>query len=207
MLFSTQVRLGHAQMGDAHSFTPVVQGAVADFYATLGHPGSWPANWVFALRHGVTPDRFDELYGRVPRDRLAMRVGSPEEGAALGRGWSRVEEGETGRWAEGEDATLLPTLTAPADRTLRLRGAAARHPGGLAQIVEVEVNGQRGRSGHADPRGAILGGAGPRGPLAAGPQRDPLPRGVAPVEEGSLGGRSAAVRRLAAGGDHDRARP
>jgi hypothetical protein len=143
VLFSTQVRLGHAQMGDAHRFTPVVQGAVADFYATLGHPGSWPANWVFALRYGVTPDRFDEIYGRVPRDRLAMRVGSAEEGAALGRGWSRVEEGETGRWAEGEDATLLPTLTGPADRTLRLRGAAARHPGGLPQIVEVEVNGQQ----------------------------------------------------------------
>src|SRR4029079_16028715 len=35
----------------------------------LGAPTSWPANWVFALRHGVGPARFDLVEGKaVPRD-------------------------------------------------------------------------------------------------------------------------------------------
>jgi len=143
VLFSGQLRSGRVEPGDAISFLTVAQGAAADLHETLGYPGSWPANWVFAWKHGVSPGRFDELFGRSPRHGWALRIGSPEDAAVLGRGWSRVEEGETGRWAESEDATLLFTLTAPADRRLSLRGAAARNPGGLAQIVEVEVNGPR----------------------------------------------------------------
>ena len=143
VLFSEQVQRGRVDNGDAVSFLPVVQGSAADFHRTLGHPGSWPANWVFAWKYGVSPGRFDDLFGRLPRHSWGLRIGSPEDAAVLGRGWSRVEEGESGRWAEGEDATLLFTLTAaPVDRKLRLRGAAARDPGARAQSVWVEVNGQ-----------------------------------------------------------------
>lgn len=153
ILFSQQVQRGRVLPGDAVSFLTVVQGSAVDFYRTLGHPGSWPANWVFAWRHGVSPGRFDDLFGRTPRHGWGLRIGSPEDAAVLGRGWSRAEEGETGRWAVGEDATLLPTLTDPVDRRLRLRGAAARDPGARAQSVWVEVNGRAAGSLSLTPGG------------------------------------------------------
>jgi hypothetical protein len=142
VLFSAQMRKGRVEPGDATSFLAVGQGAAADFHEALGHPGSWPANWVFAWKHGVSPGRFDELYGRVPRDAWVVRLGTPEDGAILGRGWSRPLAGPAGRWAEADETTLLVTLTAPADRWLRLRGAAARHPEGREQVVRVEVGGR-----------------------------------------------------------------
>jgi hypothetical protein len=140
VLFSAQMRKGRVEPGDAMSFLAVAQGALADVHDALGHPGSWPASWAFAWKHGVSPGRFDELYGRVPRDRWVVRVGTPEDAAVLGRGWSRPAE-PGGRWAQQDEATLLVTLVGPADRSLRLRGAAARHPGGREQDVAVEVNG------------------------------------------------------------------
>ncbi len=141
VLFSEQVQRGRVLPGDALSFLTVVQGAADDFHRTLGHPGSWPANWAFAWKHGVSPGRFDELYGRMPRPAWALHIGSPEDSAVLGRGWSRAQEAVAGRWAEGEDATLLFVLTPPVRRTLRLQGVAVRHPGARAQTVWVEVNG------------------------------------------------------------------
>jgi hypothetical protein len=119
-----------------------MQGAVGDFYRAAGHPGSWPANWVFAARFGVTPDRFDELFGRVPRESVVVRIGSPADGAVLGRGWSRPGPGGLGRWAEEDEVTLLVTLATPASRWLRLRATSARHPEGREQAVEVLVNGR-----------------------------------------------------------------
>jgi len=142
VLFSEQVRQGRVEAGDALSFLTLAQGSAADFHEALGHPGSWPANWVFAWKHGVSPGRFDDLFGRLPRHGWALRMGSPEDAAVLGRGWSRVEEGGAGRWAQGEEATLLFTLTTPVDRRLRLRGMAPRDPGARTQSVWVEVNGE-----------------------------------------------------------------
>jgi hypothetical protein len=70
-------------------------------------------------------------------------VGSAEDGTVMGRGWSRpTRGGPLARWAEEDETTLLVTLTAPADRRLRLRAAAARHPEGRAQEVSVAVNGR-----------------------------------------------------------------
>ena len=153
VLFSHQMQRGRVQPGDATSFLTVAQGAAADFHEALGHPGSWPANWVFAWKHGVSPGRFDDLFGRLPKDGWILRIGSPDDAVALGRGWSRPEEGGAGRWAQGEDATLLFTLTDPADRRLRLRGAAARDPAARAQWVWVEVNGRAAGSLSLTPEG------------------------------------------------------
>ena len=61
--------------GDAPSFLSVVQGAAFDLHQALGHPGSWPANWIFAWKHGVSPGRFDDLFGRSPRHALGAEDG------------------------------------------------------------------------------------------------------------------------------------
>jgi hypothetical protein len=153
VLFSEQVQRGRVIPGNASSFLTVVQGSAADLHRALGHPGSWPANWLFAWKHGVSPGRFDDLFGRVPRPAWVLGIGTPEDAAVLGRGWSRVEEGAPGRWALGEDATLFFTLTAPVDRRLRLRGAAPRDPGARTQTVWVEVNGRTAGSLSLTPEG------------------------------------------------------
>jgi hypothetical protein len=153
VLFSEQVQRGRVLPGDSASFLTAVSGAAEDFHRALGHPGSWPANWAFAWEHGVSPGRFDDLYGRRPRNAWSLRIGSPEDAAVVGRGWSRAEEGGAGRWAEGEDATLLLTLTPPVDRRLRLRGASARSPDARTQSVSVEVNGRRTGSLSLTPEG------------------------------------------------------
>jgi hypothetical protein len=153
VLFSHQVQRGRAMPGDASSFLTVVQGAAFDFHQALGHPGSWPANWIFAWKHGVSPGRFDDLFGRSPRHAWELRMGAPEDAAVLGRGWFRAEAGETGRWAVGEDATLLFTLTTPVDRRLRLRGTASRDAGARKQLVWVEVNGRAAGSLSLTPAG------------------------------------------------------
>lgn len=158
VLFSRQVQLGRVERGDAVSFVAVARGAATDFHAVVGHPGSWPASWIFAWRHGVSPGRFDELYGRAPRASWNVRVGSPEDAAVMGRGWSRPVASEAGgRWAEEDEATLLVTLTAPADRRLRLRGEAPRHPEGREQVVAVQVNGHPAGRFRLTPEGTSWG--------------------------------------------------
>ncbi len=39
------------------------RGASEDWFKRVGNPLSFPANWAFALRYGVDPDRYDKLYG------------------------------------------------------------------------------------------------------------------------------------------------
>ena len=141
---SSQHRWGAIRPSNTISFTRAMQGVVADVYGLVGHPPSWPANWLFAARHGVGPDRFDDLFGQVPRRQWEVRLGTPEDAGVRGRGWSRPygESLDLQRWAQGPDATLLFALPAPVDRRLVLHAAAARHPEGRDQGLVVEVNGQ-----------------------------------------------------------------
>ena len=173
---ATQVQRGRVMPGDASSFLTVVQGAASDFHETLGHPGSWPANWVFAWKHGVSPGRFDELFGRVPRhawvltDRLARRRGRPRARVVPGRGGGDRALGRgRGRHAPLHAHHPRRPEAAPAGRGRP--GPRRAHP--------VRVGGgerARRREPVPDPRGAGLGGRRARGGLASGPQRDPLPR-------------------------------
>ena len=145
VLLSRAVSRGALPPDDAVSFTEAAQAVAEDFHAAVGHPPSWPANWLFAWRRGVNPDRFDELYGRIPRPRWLVRAGLPVEKAVLGRGWQAEATADPPaglRWALGRDATLLFTLTSPVARRLGLRAVAPPHPQGLDQGLVVEVNGK-----------------------------------------------------------------
>jgi hypothetical protein len=142
--WSRRVRTGEIPQGDARSFAAAAGHAVGDLYETLGHPFSWPAPWLFAWRHDVSPGRFDTLFGRVPRPSWSVRIGWAEDAAVLGRGWSPpAEEAGVGpfRWAIGPDSTLLVTLTAPETRVLVFSAAATRSPSEASQAVDLRVNG------------------------------------------------------------------
>jgi len=144
MTWSRHVRTGAIPQADARSFAAAAGHAVGGLYETLGHPFSWPAPWLFAWRHGVSPERFDTLFGRAPRPSWDVRIGSAEDSAVLGRGWSPPSEDESGgrfRWAIGRKSTLLVTLTAPEARVLVFGATGSRSPTGTPQAVDLHVNG------------------------------------------------------------------
>jgi hypothetical protein len=140
-----QVRTGAIPRGDASSFVATAGSAIAGLYESLGHPFSWPAPWWFAWRHDVGQERFDTLFGRVPRPSWEVRIGSVEDEVVLGRGWSRPA-GDAGgsrfRWSIGPRSTLLVTLTAPEPRILVFGAAGSQSPSGALQTIDVYVNGK-----------------------------------------------------------------
>jgi hypothetical protein len=92
---------------------------VAILSALLGSPVAWPANWLFALRHGLPAERYDLLAGKrlaiAPDGVRAIEVGDlPQDTALLLEGWSvRHPCGEgTCRDLEGT-ARLVAPLEAP----------------------------------------------------------------------------------------------
>ena len=93
-----------------------------------GTPTAWPANWIFALRHGVGPERFDAAVGKdVPRaagGAAVLDVGRAElDQALLLEGWSvRHPCGpEVCRAIDGRARALLPFAGGPA--TVRVRAS------------------------------------------------------------------------------------
>lgn len=142
--WSRHVRTGAIPQADARSFADAAGHAVGGLYETVGHPFSWPAPWLFAWRHGVGPERFDTLFGRIPRTAWVVRIGSEEDAAVLGRGWSPPDEDAGGgrfRRATGPESTLLVTLTAPETRALGLGLAADGNAAG-PRAVDLLVNGR-----------------------------------------------------------------
>ena len=111
------------------SFAEVDGHTAALVAGRLGAPTSWPANWVFALRHGVGPARFDLVEGKaVPRDAggaAVVDVGLVDlDEALLLEGWSvrhPCGAGAVCRAVEGRARALLPVDGGAA--LLRVRAA------------------------------------------------------------------------------------
>jgi hypothetical protein len=141
--WSHQTWIGRIPRGDAVSFAEAGSGALESVHGVLGHPFSWPMPWLFAWRYGVAPGQADTLFGRVPRDRWDLRIGSAEDAAILGRGWSRPAEDDTGapfRWSLGPVSTILVTLTAPEARVLAFSATGVRSPTDFPQALDLYVN-------------------------------------------------------------------
>jgi len=112
----------------------------------FGHPFSYPANLVYALREGVAPFRYDRLafpmledaerpYGRVD-------VGLHDE-AYLGDGWYQADkhpDGTTLRWSRATAEVLLP-LHHPAPLIVQLRVQPFAYPGASLNLA-VRINGR-----------------------------------------------------------------
>ena len=101
-----------------------------DYYDRLGFPGAWPANWLFARRFEVSPEKFDRLFGHIGFGNFRL----PMDGAAdayLGRGWSVSESDPRGapfRWALGEESTVLVPLKAAHRYVLSVQGGLFLEP-------------------------------------------------------------------------------
>lgn len=146
MLLSGQLKRGEIPEMATFAFSDAASRAARRTYRTLGHPGSVPANWIFAWRYGVSPDRFDTIYGHREFHNLTIDVGASGDTHFVGRGWSEPEstsDGSTFRWSSGPESSFLLYLFEPYDYRLALMGEPSRHPKGSSQVILVNVNGQK----------------------------------------------------------------
>jgi hypothetical protein len=145
LLLAGQIRRGEVPLDGTFSFSDVAARAARRLYGTVGHPPSFPATWVFALRYGVPPDRFDALVGREPIEEPVIRMGAEADAPFVGRGWSIAEsppEVAPFRWSMGNESTVLVVLGPPRDYVVTARCAAAPHPRNSPQRVVVQINGR-----------------------------------------------------------------
>jgi hypothetical protein len=142
-LFMHQYRDGSVPRDDTVAFPEVAAGSARLLAAGVGSPNAWPANWLFARRHGLPAARYDLMAGKeLPARgaRLELDVGRLDlDDALLAEGWSVRHPcgGEVCRAVEGEARAFLPL---PDGRWAAL--AVAASGGGLA----VRVNGREAGS-------------------------------------------------------------
>jgi hypothetical protein len=149
LLLAEQVRRREIPRDDTFAFSEAAARATRRAYQSVGHLPAAPAPWIFAWTYGVSPDRFDLVFGREPTARVNIAMGTPADEPFLGRGWSYPESGPDGkpfRWSDGSESTLLLSLADPREYRLAFRGEPSRHPAGLPQTVAVKVNGRAVRA-------------------------------------------------------------
>ena len=137
---------GALQLEAPNALGAVAGRQAATLHRWLGHPFSYPANLVFALRNGVTPAQADLLwptrflgdplcpYGRVD-------LGGDDELAIL-EGWHRPERdgSTTFRWASREAAVRI-ALDHPARLRVQVKGQAFMFADAPPQALTLTVNG------------------------------------------------------------------
>lgn len=133
---------------------PNAFGAIAGRQATtlhrwLGHPFSYPANLIFALRNGITPAEADLLWptrflGDPLRPYGRVDLGGDDELAVL-EGWHRPERdgSTTYRWASREAAVRI-ALDHPASLRVQVKGQAFMFADAPPQALTLTVNGVAG---------------------------------------------------------------
>jgi hypothetical protein len=124
LLFMEQYRREVIPRDDTVSFPRIAQ-ANADLLADLtGTPLAWPANWIYALRHGMPPARYDGMVGKYLFYRQGNLNGLVDLGddrvdpRLLGEGWTmRLPCGEGEKVCRGIKgrARLFAPLDVPED--------------------------------------------------------------------------------------------
>lgn len=111
---------------DTVSFSHLARANTQAFSDAVGFPTTWPASWIFALRHQRPPSQFDLLVGRYlfhMQNNLGgvIDLGVPGDEAMLGEGFAGREThaGRSTRRLRGR-ARLFATLNHPEDLELRL---------------------------------------------------------------------------------------
>jgi hypothetical protein len=132
-LLMEQYRRGAIPRDDTVSFARVAENS-ADLLATaVGSPVAWPANWIFSLRHGLPPDRYDLMVGKYlffMQNSLGgvIEVGGDgdQDAAVLADGWGvRAPCGDgVCRAVEGR-ARLFAGLDAPEMLDVAVRASGA----------------------------------------------------------------------------------
>lgn len=123
-----------------------LRGMASLVYGTIGNPFQFPANAVFALRHGVDIRRYDQVVGNypfvppwnalsdaeMPRHKGTLRIGSGGNDPLIVAGFSRAATADRPfRWTTEPTATVLVPNLLPYGQRLWLWLA----PGGATHVV------------------------------------------------------------------------
>jgi hypothetical protein len=132
---------GTLRIGEAVSFGTIGAAQARTLHGWIGHPFSMPANAAFAIRHGVSPSRFDEIgvADYDPARPLSIDIGGADQ-PMVGAGWFAPERAAdlSFRWAGQRAEILLPPLPAGPVR-LRLRIYAFSYPSAPQQRVQLQI--------------------------------------------------------------------
>jgi hypothetical protein len=159
LALSEQVRRGLVEPGTVASFPRLAGGAAAVLSDALGFPTTWPASWLFAWRHNLSPGRYDTLVGTYlfyRQNSLGPRLDleKPSVTPMLDGVWGPVEtvDGVAARCAFRRARVFAP-LDVPEALEIRFRAASK----GVATEAAVFVN---GRALGRFPAGPVWGLAG-----------------------------------------------
>lgn len=129
-----------------------LRGVASLVYGAIGNPFQFPANAIFALRHGVDIRRYDEVVGNypfvppwnalsdaeMPRHKGTLRIGSGASDPLVVGGFSRPTAADRPfRWTTEPTATVLVPNLLPYGQRLSLWLA----PGGGGHVV-IKWNGE-----------------------------------------------------------------
>jgi hypothetical protein len=148
-------RAGGHRIGEPVSFGDLGAAQAATLHDWIGHPASYPANLIHAVRYGVAPGRYDALVsGRLLADSATdgrVDIGGGDT-PFLEDGWHGAErDGSlTFRWARRE-ADLIVSLDRATDLRVTIQIRAFAYPGAPPQSIALIVN------GHPLPRQPIGG--------------------------------------------------
>lgn len=128
------------------SFTELTADQAHTLSRWFGHPYSYPANLIYALREGVAPFRYDyfafPMIGDPTRPYGRIDVGAHDE-EYLADGWYPAEtqpDGTTLRWSAATAEVLVP-LDHPAPLIVQLRVKPFAYPD-AALNLSVRINGR-----------------------------------------------------------------
>ena len=137
---------GALQLDAPNAFGAVAGRQAATLHRWVGHPFSYPANLIYALRNGVTPAQADLLWptrllGDPLRPYGRVDLGGDDELAILD-GWHRAERDGTTtfRWASREAAVRI-ALDHPARLRVQVKGQAFMFADAPPQALTLTVNG------------------------------------------------------------------
>jgi len=150
VLFMEQYRTDAMPRDFVVSFARVTETNASILSEAVGSPVAWPANWLFAWRHGVPAARYDSVVGQslFGDGGLggAIVIGDDRvDPALLGEGWGprRPCEGALCRTVLGEARVLVPVTTVgPARMIVHARGSGT---------LTLHVNGRRVAEMPLDP--------------------------------------------------------
>jgi hypothetical protein len=139
-------RAGVYRLGQPVSFGDLGAAQTSIVHDWIGHPPSYPANLVYAVRNGVAPARFDLLspgrfLGDPSRPYGRIDIGSADA-VYLADGWHGAERADdtTFRWATREAMVLVP-LDRVADLTMQIRLLPFSYANAPPQRLRVFIGG------------------------------------------------------------------
>ena len=137
-----QARKGDIPPDRLVSFQVVSQRNFDLAYETYGFPFAAPANWLFATRYGVSPEKFDRLFGHEGFGNFRLSLDGESE-PYTGPGWSEPEQDDGGvwfRWAKGRESVLLVPLKQPRSYELMVDVRPSLGANSVAVIVNGKVH-------------------------------------------------------------------